>query len=316
MQKNEKKIIYGCMGLGGGWDSNPVTGEDERRAYDAIHTALSVGIDTFDLADIYRLGKAETVFGRVLRQSPGLREKIRIQSKAGIRIGKGPNGSNIYDSSKKYIIESVQKILKRLEIEYLDLFMIHRYDILTSAEEIADTFTHLKNEGLVKKCGVSNMSVAQLENIRHYQGEPAAVNQLQLSLGHHHLVNTAIYTDMLAPSNSANMAGMLEYCERNGIILQAWGATDHGSYTEYRNDGADEKTMQTTRLVHALAEKYGISTSAIVLAWLFRISPIIQPVIGSTAPERIKASAQATGIELEREDWYTLWITAKGENLP
>ena len=108
------------MGLGGGWNRNPITPDNEKTAYDAIYAALETGIERFDLADIYTYGKAEEVFGKVIKNNPGLRNKIIIQSKSGIMLGKGPGDSNIYNFNKNYLIQHFRKFLKIQQIMFVD----------------------------------------------------------------------------------------------------------------------------------------------------------------------------------------------------
>ena len=126
---NASELVFGCMGLGGSWDRQPIEPEHVKQAHEAVEAALASGINMFDHADIYTLGKAETVFGQVLKEKPGLREEIIIQSKCGIRFGDQESGlPTRYDFSKSYILDSVDGILSRLGIEYLDILLLHRPD--------------------------------------------------------------------------------------------------------------------------------------------------------------------------------------------
>jgi len=124
--KQRKSLIFGCMGLGGSWDAAPITKKDQIKAFDVINTALESDINFFDHADIYTFGKAEIVFGMFLKEHNNLRESIKIQSKAGIQLHEGALKSNRYNSSKNYVINQVEGILKRLQIDYLDIFLDYK----------------------------------------------------------------------------------------------------------------------------------------------------------------------------------------------
>ena len=310
-----KELIYGCMGLGGEWDDKQPTKEDYLQAEKAIEAALETGIRFFDHADIYKLGKSEQVFGQVLKNNPGLREKITVQSKAGICYHEGMERSNIYDLSKGYLLKQVDGILQRLNTEYLDIFLLHRPDPLMRPSEIAETFAELKQAGKVRAFGVSNMSVAQITLLQNNLDEPLVTNQIQLSLGHALLLDSAVLVNRINSVDYNGVDGMLEYAQTNNLSIQAWSAMDGGRFTG-NFDLVSAEDKRTINLIRQLAEKYGTTASAIVLAWLYKIPGNIQPVIGTTNPERIRECKDATSIELAKEDWYDLWIAARGQRIP
>lgn len=317
MKPNEtKSLIYGCMGLGGGWNRNPITAADEKIADEAIEAAMGIGISIFDHADIYTLGKAEEVFGRILKHRPSLRQAMVLQSKVGICLGVGPGGSNIYNLSKTYIIEQVEAILRRLHTDHLDILLLHRPDVLMVAEEVAETFSQLKRQGKVNFFGVSNMSVSQVKNLQRCWPEPLVANQLQLSLGHSLLLDLGIAVNTRLVSVDSGMHGILEYCQEAGMAIQTWSSLDKGLYTETPLGKLTPRQQETARMVAALAEKYRTTSASIALAWLMMIPGNIYPIVGSTKPERILACKDAATLRLSREEWYGLWISARGEKLP
>ena len=205
----DRCLIYGCMGLGGGWNADPVTRDDERNAAAAIHAALETGIDTFDHADIYTFGKAEEVFGRVLKSEPGLREKMIVQSKVGIHLRRGPKNANTYNFSREYILQQVHIMVTRLGTGYLDMLLLHRPDSLMNAAEVAETFHALRKEGLVRNFGVSNMNIHQIQLIQKFWTEPLAANQLQLSLGHSLVLDMGVSVNTRLIPYDSGMQGML-----------------------------------------------------------------------------------------------------------
>ncbi len=308
----KKKIILGCMNFGGGWNTNPISKEDEKTATEAIETALECGIDTFDHADIYAGGKAETVFGRILKSKPELREKIKIQTKAGILLRAGINESNIYNSSRKYIENQVLKSLENLETEYLDTFLIHRPDVLTDVREIAETFDFLREKGLVREFGVSNMSVYQMKSLYDAYDFPLVTNQIQFSLHHSLMIDACFFVNNTANTEIYSISGMLEYSRAEDFEIQAWSPLAKGFYAKSES----ENQINTSKLLTKLALEYQTNVSAILLAWIFKLPANLAPIIGTTNNERIKQCSEALKINLSHDDWYNLYLTAKGLKLP
>lgn len=312
---NVSALAYGCMGLGGTWDDAPITNVHIEQANDCVNTALESGINFFDHADIYTLGKAEQVFGQVLRERPELRKQIYIQSKCGIRFAdaKGPKR---YDLSADWIKASVEGSLKRLNTDYLDVLMLHRPDPLMQPEEIANAFTELKHEGKVLHFGVSNMQHHQIAFLQQALDEPLVANQIEASLLKQDWVDEGIYAGNSEGRDINFTSGTLEYCRQQKMQLQSWGSLAQGLYSGRDVKGESDAVQRTSRLVASLADVYSTSPEAIVLAWLMRHPAQLQPVIGTTDCARIAASCQAMNIQLSREHWYALYESAKGYELP
>lgn len=311
------RLILGCMGLGGGWTRDPIESAHVKQAQEAVETALDHGIHMFDHADIYAFGKAETVFGQVLQQNPTLRERMIIQSKLGIRFPNEANGVPArYDFSKEYILESVDGILSRLGIDYLDVLLLHRPDALMDAREVAEAFHQLKASGKARYFGVSNMSAGQIQLLQSQCSEKLVVNQLELSLNKIGWLETGIHVNQDAARNNIFPEGTLEYCQMENIQLQAWGSLAKGLYSGASLQDASENVKGTASLVKRLAEEKQTSREAIVLAWLMKHPAVIQPVIGTTDPSRIQACAEAERVELSRDEWYSLYVSSRGVSLP
>lgn len=311
----KKQLLYGCMGLGGDWDTTQVTKEDIKVAHLAIEAALEAGICYFDHADIYKAGKAETVFGEILKERPELREQIILQSKAGIRHHQAALKSNLYDSSKAYLVKQVDAIRSRLKTDVLDVFMLHRPDPLMRPEELAETFTVLARDGKVKRFGLSNMSKSQIEFLQRYLEAPLVANQIQLSLGHTPVIDAGVLVNRINQIDYNGVDGLFEYAQVNNLAIQCWGSLDGGRFTgNYQLASKEDK--KTIDFVNELAEKYSSTPEAIVLAWLFMLPAIMQPIIGTKNPERILACKDAVSIQLSREEWYDLWVLARGNRLP
>ena len=312
---NVSRIASGCMGLGGGWNHQLVTKQDIRQGIELVEAALDSGINLFDHADIYTFGKAERVFGEVLKQQPDWRKLLYIQSKCGIRL---PDEQQVgrYDFSADWVNHSVDGSLQRLGIEKLDILLLHRPDPLQPLDELAEALTDLHRAGKVDFFGVSNMSHHQLSFLTAQTGLPFIINQLEMSLKKLDWLNQGVLVNTPGYHQVDFPAGTLEYCQQQGVQIQAWGCLAQGLYSKNANDIASESAKQTAVYVQQLAADYGTSVEAIVLAFLLRHPASIQPVTGTTNPARIRACAAATNIRLTREQWYRLFVLSRGERLP
>ncbi|MEV0698357.1 aldo/keto reductase [Saccharopolyspora sp. NPDC050389] len=308
------RVLYGCMGLGGSWDAEPLTAADIAAAEAAIQAALEIGITTFDHADIYRRGKAEAAFGEVLSSTPGLRERVVLQTKCGIRQAEGDR-PGIYDLRGDSIVRRVEESLARLRTDVIDVLLLHRPDPLADPEDVAKALMSLHEQGLVGSFGVSNMSAAQIAHLQAHLGVPLVANQLEMSLHRRDWCEAGVLVNTAEGAANGFPLGTIEHCRANGISLQAWGPLARGRYTGGQETPAERATAE---LVAALAEEKGTTPETIVLWWLQRHPARIAPVIGSAKPERIRACRDAVRQEpgLTHEEWYRLWITARGAALP
>ena len=311
------RLVFGCMGFGGGWNAQAISGQDVARAQAAVEAALEIGITLFDHADIYTLGKAEQCFGALFRQQPGLRERLLLQSKCGIRFADA-QGPKRYDLSAAHIIGSVEASLRRLNTDYLDLLLLHRPDPLIRADEVAEAWSRLKSSGKARHLGVSNMHAGHLHRLSHaLGGEPLVVNQLELSLRKlDWLDSDTCFNDSQGLAVGTDWAGTLDHCRQHKVQIQAWGALAKGWFSGALPADAAPAARQTAALVQELADLHQVARESIVLAWLMKHPAGIQPVIGTSEPLRIRVCAAAATVQLSREAWYRLYVTARGGELP
>lgn len=309
------RIVLGCMHLGGNWEKTPVSKEDTQRAHQAIDAALESGIRSFDHADIYCHGKSESVFGEFLSTHPNVRNKLVIQSKCGIRL-KDEDIVGHYDSSGDWIRASVEGSLRRLNTDYLDVLMIHRPDPLMHPEEVAVVFDELHTQGKVKCFGVSNMHVYQFQMLQHFVNQPLIVNQLEMSLLKHTWIEEGIQAGNTPENKHFWSPGQLEHSMMNDLQLQSWGSLAQGMFTGRDVSGEAEAIRATASLVSIMASEYQTSREAIVLSWLMRHPANIQPVIGTTNPERIRFSMDSNNLLLSRNHWFKLLESIRGKNVP
>ncbi|EST38324.1 hypothetical protein N566_08080 [Streptomycetaceae bacterium MP113-05] len=302
------------MGFGGDWRPGPYRPEDVDAAEEAIAAALDIGIDVFDHADIYRYGKAEAVFGEVLARSSGLRARITLQTKCGIRLPEGDRPGH-YDLRGKSVLQRVEESLGRLRTDVVDVLLLHRPDPLADPDDVADALVSLHRQGLVRRFGVSNMSAVQIAALQERLPFPLTVNQLEMSLHHRNWVEAGVLVNTPEAAGNGFPLGTLEHCRTHGIALQAWGSLARGRYTGRPLAPHDEATAAVVR---RLAEEKGTTPETVVLWWLQHHPAGIVPVIGSTRPERIRACRDAASAapRLGHRDWYELWVAARGAPLP
>lgn len=310
------RIAYGCMALGGSWDGAPYSDDEVKHAIRLITAAVEAGINFFDHADIYARGKSERIFGEVLRAVPGLRERIVIQSKCGIRFADTPEAGTPgrYDFSHEHIIASVDASLTRLGIEQMDILLLHRPDPLMEPDEVAEAFSALHRAGKVRYFGVSNFSASQITLLQRSVQQKLVVNQLEISLLHHHLISEGIGVNQTGYDYAAT-TGTLDYCRLHDLRIQAWTPVARGQIINPPVDAADNVKSVATK-IQALANELDSTREAIALAWLLRHPSGIQPVVGTSTVERLLNSCKADDIELSREAWYELLEAARGLPVP
>lgn len=309
------RIAQGCMHLSRAWNEEPLTSRERSDTAALIEAALDAGITLFDHADIYARGKSEQLFGEVLAASPSLRDRMVLQSKCGIRFAHDPHPASPgrYDFSHAHLLRSVDDSLRRLRTDRLDLLLLHRPDPLGEPDEVARAFDDLHRSGKVLHFGVSNHTAAQMALLQASVAQPLVVNQIELSLLHHHLINEGVIAATLgAPYTAA--AGTLDYCRQHGILVQAWAPLAGGRLSH--PETAEPALRATAEAVAEVAARHRVSAEAILIAWLLRHPARIQPIIGTTRPDRLRDACMADGITLDREDWYTLFTAARGAPVP
>ena len=309
-------MAYGTWHIGGDWDKTPPTDSLKERADKLLHTAVEHGINHIDLADIYTLGKSDMVIGHALKQTPGLREKLVLQEKAGIIVGNDPDFGqpSRYDYSYDHIVKSVETSLKRLNTDYVDILAFHRPDPLVDYHELSKAANHLHKQGMVRYFGVSNHSAPQIALLQKHLDHPIVVNQLELSLEHHYLISQGILVNQTA-AVFAHTLGTLEFCRLHDIMIQAWSPVAGGRIFKTSED-APATLRQTATLIHELATEKNTTPEAIALAWLLKHPAGIQPILGTLNASRIADSVKADAVTLSRQDWYRLLEAARGAGVP
>lgn len=300
------RMAYGCWRIAGTWDPSRVTARAEASGAKAVLAAYEAGFTFFDQADIYCHGVTETILGQVLKQHRALRKEIVIATKCGIRMAGEPRKDSPYryDFSAEYIIRSCEQSLKRLGIETIDLYQLHRPDYLMDPVEVASAFSRLKKAGKVREFGVSNFRASQVAALQAACPMKLVVNQVEISLA-----NLTRLED-----------GTLDQCLAQKIAPMAWSPLAGGLL----GDGATKllpsqeayKTRPVRTVLERIARVHGVSRVVVALAWLLKHPAGIIPIVGSTDPGNIRECARAAELNLSRDEWYQLLVAARGERLP
>jgi|TARA_B100001758_G_scaffold66181_1_gene55272 predicted oxidoreductase len=287
--KNISKIISGTMNWGV-WGKNL----SEILMTELIEKSVSLGINTFDHADIYGGYTTEKSFGNALSLSKIDRESIFLISKCGIQYpsDKRPLKVKYYDYSKDHIRFSVENSLKNLKTDYLDVLLLHRPSPLMNPKEISEEIDKLKEEGKIKSFGVSNFTNSQIKFIS--KETKVLWNQIEFSLTNNHPM----------------VDGTLDYLQENKIGVMAWSPL--GSFFKEKN----EKQKRITILFNELSEKYNCTHDQLLLAWILKHPANIYPVLGSTNPNRLKLAVNAIKINLEIDDWFLILKASDGKKVP
>ena len=274
-----------------------------------VETALSVGINAFDLADIYGRGRCEELLGLVLKNRPDLREEMWIQSKCGIRIEE----FTYFDFSKDYIIKSVDGILQRLKIDHLDSLLLHRPDALMESDQVAEAFDLLYKQGKVRDFGVSNQNPMMMELLKKEVKQSLSINQLQLSAAFTPGFEAGFHVNMEDSQAAMRDGSIFEYCQLHDVVIQAWSVLQFGYFKG--NFVGNEKFQALNQVLDRLAIKYGVTSSTIAISWILRYPAKMQAVVGTTNPKHLREVSQAVTFSLTRKEWYEIYLAA-GNNLP
>lgn len=300
------RLAYGGWRLASPSETVQVTPEREERGKAAVIAAFEAGFTLFDLADIYSDGASERIFGLALKDVAGMRDKVLVATKCGIRKAgqPEPNAPHRYDFSKEHILRSCEESLERMGIDTIDLYQLHRPDFLCDPAEVASAFSQLKEQGKVREFGVSNFRPSQVTALQSACPMPLIANQIEISLA------------QIAPF----LDGTLDHCLLAGMTPIAWSPLAGGRLGTGARVSMQDNDHAHRQKVHdamdLMARERGADRSQIAIAWLLRHPSGIVPIVGTTNPERIALAANADDIELTREEWYRLFEAAYGQRLP
>jgi predicted oxidoreductase len=283
---------------------------DDEQIRTLVGTARDAGINFFDHADVYgnETHGCERRFGEAVSFTGAERESVIIQSKVGIRQG-------YFDFSTEHILASVDESLAALNVDYLDILLLHRPDALVEPDEVAAAFDSLESSGKVRNFGVSNHTPLQVELLKTSVKQALAFNQVQLSITHAPLIAAGVASNMAGLDQSIDRDnGILDYSRINNITLQAWSPFQKAFFNGVFL-GDREEYAALNDVIDELAATYSVTPTAIAVAWIVRHPANFQVVLGTTKPERVVESAAGSELRLTREEWYRLF-TAAGYVVP
>lgn len=263
-----------------------------------VEKCIDMGIDTFDHAPVYGGYKCEKLFGdNVLKKKPELRKKMKLVTKTGIVLpGVEGNKRIYYKSTKEEIIKEMDKSLENLGTDFVDLLLVHRFDILGNPEETADALQTLVKDGKVLNVGVSNYMPSQIRALQSFLSIPIVTNQMELSAA--------------ATYNFEN--GVVDDAFERRIPLMAWSPLGGGSI--FKN--TDEKSVQIRTEVEKIAKAHNTTIDAILYAWLFRHPVGIAAITGTMSIDRIRTAVEALDIILSYDEWYAILAASRGYDVP
>lgn len=288
------------------------------QAADLLSVAHDNGVTYIDSADIYGVGESETIFGQALKQTNIARNDLFIQSKGGIVPDPQKSSGEVvlgqrYDFSKQHLIESVDGILQRMQLDYLDAFLLHRPDALMDPAEIAAAFDQLQASGKVRFFGVSNFNPQQVALVQSAVSQKLMVNQLQFSVKHTGPIDFGLHTNMTDDGSVNHDGGIIEYSRRQHMTIQAWSPFQYGLFAGTFID--NPQFPELNQALQQLADKYTTTKSAIATAWILRHPANMQVILGSMNPQHLQESLDGADITLDRQEWYDVYLAA-GNQLP
>jgi len=291
------ELQVGAVAFGG----MSLTPERREAGKAAVRRALELGINFFDTADVYSRGESEVILGEALRGVA--REEVVIASKCGI-VFPGMNDAytyKAYDLSPAYLKSSCEASLRRLKVDYLDLYQPHRIDYLTHPEETAAALSALQAEGKIRHAGVSNYTVDEIRALSAYVRVESL--QTQFSLLHLEPIET----------------GLTAVCAEKTMSVLCWGPLQQGILTGRRElphgDWQAQREAGVVAQIQSLAAQYGVTPGQLSLAWLMQLPGVI-PLVGTASTDHIAEAAAAADLTLKRDDWYELMVIARGRPMP
>lgn len=304
------RLCYGGMRLSPTWDREKVDATAIERGIAMLESAVEAGYAFIDHADIYGGTACEMIHGRAMEKHPEWRDRLVVATKCGIRFPDEPKGTPPrYDFDGRHIIWSAEESLKRLKIERIDLYQLHRPDWLADPADIAAAFVKLHNAGKVRHFGVSNFRPSLVRALQAALPFPLVSNQVEI-----HFLRLATFED-----------GTLDQCLEMKMTPLAWSPLAGGRFgpaiedkltPELKDHEGQAAVSRLKPVLAAVAKDYGVSPLAILLAWQMRHPSGIIPILGTTRPEMMREAARADSIELDRENWYRILLAAQGKPLP
>ncbi len=261
---------------------------------------IDLGITTVDHADIYGRYQCERLFGEALSLDPSLRQQLQIITKCGINLAGEPfshRSLNHYNSGRQHIIDSVERSLHHFHTDYLDVLLIHRPDFLMDADEVAEAFLRLHQQGKVRHFGVSNFSPSQFDLLQSRCEQPLVTNQVEINP-----LNLNVLDN-----------GTLDHAQMHRFRPMAWSCLAGGSIL----NGHSERYYRLQDALHGVAMELGVENlDKVIYAWVRQLPAQAIPLLGTGRIERVRHAVASLDLELTHEQWYQIWTASQGHGVP
>jgi len=295
------RLCLGCMGFGDAtkWVHPWVLNEEDARPI--IKKALELGINFFDTANVYSMGTSEEIVGRALKDYAN-RDEIVLATKVHFQMHEGPNGAGL---SRKAIMSEIDKSLKRLGTDYVDLYITHRWDYNTPIEETMEALHDVVKAGKVRYIGASAMYAWQFQKALHVAEKNGWTRFVSMQ-NHMNLIYREEEREML-PLCKEEKIGVTPYSPlASGRLTRDWSETTHRSETDQVQRSKYDSTAEADRLiverVATIAEKRGVPRVQIALAWLLQKETVTAPIIGATKLSHLENAEAALSVKLTPEE--------------
>jgi 1-deoxyxylulose-5-phosphate synthase len=295
------RLCLGCMGFGDAnrWVHEWVLNEENSRPI--IKKALELGINFFDTANVYSIGTSEEYLGRALKDYAN-RDEIAIATKVHGQMHEGPNGGGL---SRKHIMSQIDQSLKRLGTDYVDLYIIHRWDYNTPIEETMEAMHDIVKAGKARYIGASAMYAWQFQKALHVAEKHGWTKFVSMQ-NHYNLIYREEEREMLPLCKEEKIAVTPYSPLASGRLTRDWSETTHRSESDAVQKSKYDATADADRLVvervASLAEKYGVPRVQIALAWLLNKEPVTSPIIGAQKITHLENAVGALSIKLTPDE--------------
>ncbi|MBE3555517.1 MAG: aldo/keto reductase family protein [Firmicutes bacterium] len=278
---------------------------EEQQAIETIRRAYDLGINSFDTANAYEHGRAEEIVGKALRDVP--RSSYVLATKAYWPMGEGPNDRGL---SRKHLIEQCNASLKRLGVEYVDIFYCHRYDKETPLDETLRALDDLIRQGKVLYAGVSEWSAVQIDDALHV-ADRRNFDRIAVDQPHYNLLQREIEEEILPLCNREGIGVVVFSPLAQGVLTgkyQPGESLPRGSRAAAPGSSLahsalmQESTLRKVQALKPIAEGYGLTLSQLALAWVLRRPEITSALIGASRPEQVEENVKGVGVQLSQGD--------------
>ncbi len=295
-------ICLGCMSFGAaeGWTHNPWA-LDEEGSRVIIKRALDLGVNFFDTANAYAYGVSEEILGRALKDYAN-RDDVVVATKVFVPMRKGPNGGGL---SRKHIMSQIDHSLRRLGMDYVDLYIIHRWDYHTPIEETMAALHDVVKAGKVRYIGASAMYAWQFHKALNVAAKNGWTRFVSMQ-NHYNLIYREEEHEMLPLCVDQGIAVTPYSPLASGRLARAWSETTQRYETDAVAKMKYDATAEADKLVverqAEIAEKYGVTRAQIALAWMLHKAPVVAPVIGATKIVHLEEAVKAVDVQLGPAD--------------